>query len=387
MPIDKSTFCLAPWFSVFLDSRKKIAPCCAIEGERKYSYNQLTEYFNSSELQTLRHDLLNGVKNKNCDTCWKQEESGGDSLRLITNRTIGLFTSGSLSDQIADPKVSNIKSFDLTLGNLCNLKCVMCSPTLSSQLLAEANLNPHLHERYEEKYNQGDFDWPKQMDFVEWCNKNLPQAVHIKFTGGEPFIIPWIGDAIEHIPDDQKKNCVLHFTTNLTTINEKLLHTFRKFKQVWLSVSVEGEGDTFEYIRYGHKWKTLTDNIGFIQDMNVENLVLSISHVLQAPSYHSIIAMTKYFDDKNISIRPIMVEGPEHLHILSLTEKAKLQFLADTQDYAGHNKKFIDYVRNNTELHIDQDKGLTKKLVTHLSDFDKVRKNSYKDIIPVENLS
>ena len=109
MPIDKSTFCLAPWFSVFLDSRKKIAPCCAIEGEKKYSYDQLKEYFNSDGLNELRHDLLNGIKNKNCNTCWKHEDSGGDSLRLITNRTIGLFTTQSISDQIADPKVSNIK--------------------------------------------------------------------------------------------------------------------------------------------------------------------------------------------------------------------------------------------------------------------------------------
>ena len=386
MHIDKSTFCVAPWFSVFASSRGDVAPCCAYQGDRKYNFKQIADYFNSEEIKALRNDLMNGVKNTNCQTCWKHEESGGDSLRLITNRTIGLLNSGSLSAQLEDPKVENIKSFDLTLGNLCNLKCVMCSPSLSSQLLAEANLNPQLKSRYGEKFAQSDFDWPKQNDFVAWCNKHLPQAVHIKFTGGEPFIIPWIGDAIEHIPDEQKKNCVLHFSTNLTIINEKLIDTFRKFKQVWLSVSVEGMGDTHEYMRYGHKWKTLTDNIKFIRAMKVDNLILSISHVLQAPSYHSILDMTEYFDKMDISIRPIMVEYPLHFHIDSLTKKSKLKFLDDSKNYNGFNKNFIDYVRNMTKQHLEQNPELTQKCIEHLLDFDQVRKNNYKDIIPVDNL-
>ena len=140
MPINKNTFCVAPWFSIHLSSQKKLAPCCLIKKTNEYDYNQLEEYFNSPGLNELRSDLLNGVKNKNCASCWHAEEQGGDSLRLISNRTVGKSTDTQLMPQIENPEVSNIKSFDLTLGNLCNLKCVMCTPILSSQLLAEAIL-------------------------------------------------------------------------------------------------------------------------------------------------------------------------------------------------------------------------------------------------------
>jgi len=386
MPINKNTFCVAPWYSLYLDSDKTITPCCRIKNNRKYDYNQLDKYFNSPELNELREDLLNGVKNKNCASCWHAEEQDGDSLRLISNRTIGRGNNMRLMDQIEKPEVSNIKSFDLVLGNLCNLKCVMCTPNLSSQLLAEADANPALKAMHDREYDQKEFDWPKGDDFVSWCNQHLPRAIHIKFTGGEPFIIPWIKEVIERIPDSQKEKCILHFTSNLTVINPTLFEYFGKFKEVWLSVSVEGTHNTHEYLRYGHTWQKLVSNLKLVQDMEIKNLILKINHVIQAPSFHSIMTMTGFFDSIGLEIHPIMLTRPKHFHISALTEHSKKKFLADTEDYVGMNKEFINFVRNATQENIEQDKSLTADCIKHLEDFDKVRKNSHKDIIPIDNL-
>ena len=52
----------------------------------------------------------------------------------------------------------------------------------------------------------------------------------------------------------------MHFTTNLTNINKDILNYFTKFKEVWLSVSCECIEETLEYVRFGHKWKTLDEN-------------------------------------------------------------------------------------------------------------------------------
>ena len=82
--MDKNTFCVAPWYSLFVDSDKTITPCCKIKNNRKYTYKQLEEYFNSDEIKSLREDLLNGVKNNACHNCWTDEEAGRDSLRLIS---------------------------------------------------------------------------------------------------------------------------------------------------------------------------------------------------------------------------------------------------------------------------------------------------------------
>ena len=386
MSIKKETFCVAPWSSVFVASDGKIAPCCKFT-KPSHSYKKIEEYFKSPDLDKVRQDLLNGIKNANCNKCWTDEQNGGDSLRLISNRTIGRETSTPLSEQIKNPKLSNIKSFDLTLGNICNLKCVMCSPELSSQLLAEVKLNPELKTYYNKEYSQKDFDWPNSNDFVEWCDQYLPHGIHIKFTGGEPFIIPWIQDVIERIPDSQKKKCILHFTTNLTVLNHKLFKCFSKFKEVWISVSVEGSGKTHEYLRFGHSWNLLVDHIDQIQKMHLDNVILKINHVVQSPSYQSIISMTRFFDDKVLKIHPILLTGPNYFQLSSLSETAKQNFLDRTAQYNGFNKQFIDFVRKVSQQHIKQDRTLTKQFVKHLGRLDKIRKNSHKNIIPAQNIS
>ena len=121
--------------------------------------------------------------------------------------------------------------------------------------------------------------------------------------------------------------------------------------------------------------------------MEIDNLILKINHVVQSPSYHSIIPMTKFFDEKKLMIYPILLSRPSHFHISALTETAKQQFLNSTARYAGFNKNFIDFVRVASQEHIAQDTSLTKMCVQHLSRLDKVRKNSHKDIIPAENIS
>jgi len=384
MPINEKTFCVAPWFSVYIDSDKSLAPCCKFK-KHFQDYNKIEEYFNSQELKKVRKDLLNGVQNENCVKCWNDEKNSGDSLRLISNRTIVKRSGTKIIDQIKNPKLSELASFDLTLGNLCNLKCIMCNPGLSSQLLAEANLYPQLKTRYEDTYQQSQFDWPKKNDFVDWCNHYLPQAIHIKFTGGEPFIIPWIHDVIDKISNSQKEKCVLHFTSNLTVLNDKLFECFSKFKEVWISVSVEGIQDTHEYLRYGHSWDKLSNNILYVKNKKIKNLKLKINHVVQSPSYHSIIDMTKYFDNLQIDIHPILLTSPKHFHISALTKHAKQKFIDVTQNYTGYNKEFITYVRSVSEQYMEQDSELTHDCISHLQEFDQIRHNDYQKIIPNEN--
>ena len=108
--------------------------------------------------------------------------------------------------------------------------------------------------------------------------------------------------------------------------------------------------------------------------------------MVQAPSFHSIIDMTDFFDSIGLKIRHIMLTSPKHFHISALTEHSKKKFLADTEDYVGLNEEFIDFVRNAIQEHIKQDKTLAADCIKHLVKFDKVRKNSHKDIIPIDNL-
>ncbi len=101
----------------------------------------------------------------------------------------------------------------------------------------------------------------------------------------------------------------------------------------------------------------------------IPNLNLMINHIVQTPSYHSIIPMTKYFDELKLKIAPIMMTWPMHFHISSLTKKAKEQFLIDTANYQGYNRSFIDFVRDRTVKHLEHKPDLAKKVIKHLTIF------------------
>ena len=173
---DKNTFCVMPWYGLTLDSRNRLSPCCNIN-KWKYTYDQVEDYWKSQELHDLRSDLLNGVKNEICNKCWIKEEHGGQSQRQISNFAV----KGKIRSQISNPEIKNIQYFDLTIGNLCNLRCLMCKPSLSSQILAEAIKHPNLKSMHRptEHYEQIKFDWGKSEDFMRWCEEYLKQATII----------------------------------------------------------------------------------------------------------------------------------------------------------------------------------------------------------------
>ena len=142
----------------------------------------------------------------------------------------------------------------------------------------------------------------------------------------------------------------------------------------------------FHIAVHGHSWKKLSENILYVKNRKIDNLILNVNHVIQTPSYHSIIEMVEFFDNLQLPIHPILLTSPSHFHISSLTKKSKMKFLEDTEKYLGFNIEFINFVRSVSKEHIEQDVRLTHECISHLSEFDKVRGNSYKNIIPVGNI-
>ena len=384
--MDKNTFCVAPWLAISVNEDKALTPCCYFKTKSNYSYENSKEYFHSNELKAVRKDLLNGIKNSSCDRCWVEEENGKESLRQIFNKSLAKESEVSLKEQIENPKFENVQSFNLVLGNLCNLKCTMCSPRNSSQLYAEMNVNQSLRQfhRTHDLKSQKFYNWPKERNFVEWCETNLHNSIYLQLTGGEPFIVPWVPDVLDKIPDEQKARCILNITTNLTVMNQNLIDIFKKFKEVWLSVSCEGIEETFEYIRFGHLWETFEKNLKQIMNSRTK---LGISYVIQAPSFASIPKMVDYFDNLELKIFPIYLRSPAHFHISVLSKDVKQNLLNHFKDYKGFNKEFVKFTTNYVQENISGDKNLVDYCKKHLSAFDQVRKTDYTKIIPVDSFA
>lgn len=394
MKPNPNTFCIAPFKHACLTSRGKLRVCCASSETDNHDYNNIQDWYQSHTLQKLRKNLLTGIKDPICRKCWLKEETGGVSLRQTYNKHIGKILDGHFEKSFEKNKdlkkviqgngnYKNIETFDLMLGNHCNLKCIMCHPELSSELLIEAKNNKKLSKYYDIPDSK-DFVWAKQSKFEDWCAEMLPGATSVKFTGGEPFLNPYLIKILQNLSRDQRKKCTLQFTTNLTIINKQIVDLMSDFKEVWISVSVEGIENVLEYARFGHNWNDLKKNIETLLQLKTDNLYVDVTHVIQSPTFCGIPDLVNYCDENKIQLLPTFLTNPEEFTLHSIKSSIKKELIEKFKTYKGYNKEYVESVMAYIISNIDYNKNLAKRCVERLQTFDKVRKTNFEKIIPID---
>jgi len=257
-----------PFVHAFV-THKDIGPCCAYTKNPKL--NSAAEYWGSTQLQKIKEDMLNNVKNDGCNICWKKEERGYSSLRNHSNEIYKDY----IEDIKKEIKYDSPFFIDLRLGNLCNLKCRMCNSDWSSQIADEMLTNPN--ELWDKIPNAkiteiNDNTW-------QLLDTWIPSVKRVFMTGGEPTIIKKNLEYIKKIIDsDHAKGIELIFTTNATNINKDLLHLAKSFKSVHFAVSIDGTGELASYIRYPCNWAKIKENL---QSIAQDNFGISINTTIQ----------------------------------------------------------------------------------------------------------
>ena len=248
-------FCVMPFIHSFV-TPNIITPCCAYT--KKIQLNSKTQYWSSEQLKNIQQNMLDNVRDTGCNICWEKEDRGYSSLRQHSNQIYATHI-----DQIKqNHRQDNPFYLDLRLGNLCNLKCRMCTSEWSSQIAGEILDNP----------NEEWVDTPKQkiieLDNDTWqlLDQWIPYVRRVFMTGGEPTIIKRNLDYINKIiASGHSANVELIFTTNATNINQNFIDIGKNFKSVSYNVSIDAVGELANYIRYPSNWQTIYNNLKSIQ--------------------------------------------------------------------------------------------------------------------------
>ena len=183
MNLPSETFCVLPWIHLGTCADGRVRQCCIAKNfineegnDHNLFHTPVEEIWNSNYMKKLRLDLLAGEKPKSCQTCWDKEENKSDSgFRVFQNET--------WSERVNIPEiVQSMKEdgtmdsipihWDLRLGNKCNLKCVMCSPDVSSlwakdkEMIGKFDNLPKLE-------SEETFDWIYGEEFWETLKNQL----------------------------------------------------------------------------------------------------------------------------------------------------------------------------------------------------------------------
>ncbi len=375
-----NTYCPLAWnhFSAYPSGDMRL--CCNVQSNTFMKDNEgkkvqigtvtnLLEYFNLEKYKEIRRNMINGVENSECKLCYDVERNKGKSMRQYFAEAYPFENFKDTTDNnTGEVSEVNINYLDLGWSNKCNLKCRMCSPYASDQLIKEykdLDLFPGMEE-IEIK-----FDWSKKWSYetiIPVLEKVIASNLDtVLVTGGEPLVnnefFLFCNMLVE---SGYSKNIELSFHTNLTVMPQKWLDVFAKFKQVMFKVSIDGIGECYEYIRYPGKWSIIQSNIEELVDRITrgENFILEFHTVLSIFNYNGIIDLLDYLvtlpNNKNIRKLPHFnyVHSPFYASPTELPFDEKLKTFVSIEKWISEN--------DNKHSNLLKEKVLTLKAVANI---------------------
>lgn len=240
---------------ITITTNGSIRPCCLFEKQYSKDYNYEWRYLDQTvwrrDFDNLYQKSLDDEWLPECVECKIEEEISGHSLRIEANR---LFSD-------LPPA---LRYWDLKINNTCNLMCRMCSPNDSS-IWKVKSLN-----NFQNDWDSTIIQSNKSNKKIGWHKELLPEVISelryaevIKFTGGEPMLIPQVKKILKWCVDEGiSKNVILKITTNCTIDpDDEWIQLFKEFKETKINMSCDGIGKYYEYIRAGSNWENVEKNM------------------------------------------------------------------------------------------------------------------------------
>ena len=245
----KKTFCVLPWTGVYVQPDGQVRNC-AITNETLGNINdQSLEAILKGEInQAIKRDMLDDVEHPRCGHCHMLEQNQQPSMDQVSNRIWYLKTMASKDLSVFD-RVDNfqLKMIDLRWKNTCNHACIYCGPDLSSLWASELGLPSRI-----------DDDAMEQS--LGYIYQNLHTINHVYLAGGEPLLIKENMRLLKTLLE-QRPDIDIRINSNLSVINNEIYNLLKQFQKVHWTVSVDGVGKEFEYVRYGGSWPTFVENL------------------------------------------------------------------------------------------------------------------------------
>lgn len=314
-----------------------ICACCRSHPVGNIENQTLEEIWNNDTMQRIRRQVLNDERPKECEPCFSLEDQGVESLRMrhisgkIPEARINLYPNTELKEVMP----FEIPTMELKLNNLCNLKCRMCHPMDSTSWNDWSEVkefykkeNNIMYAIVEEHNLENKPHLDKFQDNPEWWSsleKLLPYFRRVEFAGGEPLMDPQHYRILDML-SEYGHQIEIKYATNLSMLGKgsrNIYEYWPKFKSVAVNVSIDGIGDSYEYVRGNADWDTMIANIKEIQSItNISRIVGAVT--VQVSNVLVLDKMIEYFlDDLGIVFHTHRVEYPKVLSAQVLPRELK----------------------------------------------------------------
>lgn len=312
-----SSLCLAKFTQVTLHLGSGLVHSCHHPKAHKIPLDELKEnpaaLFNTTILKTLRKEMLNNIRPKECDYCWRVEDNKGISDRFYkSSEDWAIKEYDNIVNSTGD-KIFNPTYLEVSFGNTCNLKCVYCGPEFSSKWVEELKTKGPIVITDGDNKKQWAQGWqdldsisipnreqnPYIDAFWEWFPTIYPTLKHYRITGGEPLLNKNTIKSLDYLINNPKQDLELSINTNLS-VPEKIWKDFlnkvielensANFKKITIFTSLESWGNKAEYARSDLDFNLLKDRFEeLLEKTTVRCVVMSAYNILSITSFKEVL--------------------------------------------------------------------------------------------------
>ena len=334
--------CDLPFHHMAIRPDGQIFPCCYFrhEGVPEDLNINHPDPFNHPFLQQLRESMKKDEYVHGCRQCYADEEVSGKSMRTdIAQPWIDFGLPKAKDGRGEIVKLTNI---DLSLSNVCNNKCRMCGPTLSTNWYSDAKKlgmyipkgiisETHVIEQYD-----------------------LEELLFIKLLGGEPLMEQ--EKLIRILDKCNLEQLTIFLVTNVTLApSTKLKKQLDKLKRLQIQLSIDSYGEMNDFLRKGSNWNNVKNNIAYYRD-EFSHAELSIHSVASIYNVNLLHELIEYAIEENIPQHYVLIDGPDWMRPRNLPDAVK--------------KELIDYCKTYEKRYLNKEPNMSNasqifKLMQH----------------------
>ena len=336
--------------------------------------------FESQDMIDLRNQFMENQKPTGCERCWKEEESGKTSLRMLSWEK-----SSVLGEYHVKKNITASRTLGLKLGNTCNLKCRICGPEASSQWVNEL-----IKEDPTKKTKLLDLSektrWPRKKNkMFDSIESSLKDIRYLQITGGEPFMIKEQFDMLERCVELGVANQIdVHYNTNGTHYPEHAIkNIWPHFKRMEIAFSIDGINQRFEYQRHPAVWNEVDNNIKRISASGLKNLSTQICTTINLFSIYYLDELAEKVDAWNPDYWHInCLHFPKEFDIQALPVNVK-ESISKRLEKCRYRKneiqtaiQYLNQPSKNTPI------DLAERRKNKIISTDNIRNESFEKVFP-----
>ena len=320
---------------------------------------------NTEYLDKLRQDMLTGATRPECKKCTIQEKTTRSMRNWLNDRF------DHITREDCDKNFLSVQYIEMSLDNICNFQCRMCTSKFSSKLqLRDKHFGLKVSKKLEPSFRKLD-------------NIDLSNLQEIKLLGGEPFMSPNFEPFIDYISEKSNiENIKLSISTNGSKkLDSILIEKLNRFHDVPIHVSLDSYDKSNDYQRVGGNYSEIFENSLYYSKMMKKTYVKYHTTVGIYTANH-LSKTLKVFDkhNKNPEYKNYTIDfirDPDWQSLLYAPDSFKQWIIDTNSDHKFARDNLITFMKNSK-----YDEDLWNELLSKTEQYDEYYDQSLKDYNP-----